>query len=119
MAAEILLVEDNTSVAVSLTRLLLSAGYTCTRVANAEQAIEYLTRTTPRLIVSDLKLPGMDGVALLKHVRADPHTRTLPFIIHSASCDLERTNFFRNAGATACCSKYKPDDLLRLIADIC
>src|SRR4051812_13838724 len=119
MPVEILLVEDNALVAVSLSRLLQSAGYACTRVANAEQAIEYLTRTMPRLIISDLALPGMNGVTLLKRVRADARTAALPFIIYSASCDMENTEVFRQAGATACCSKYKPEELLRLIAGAC
>ena len=113
-----MVVEDDDAVAASLARLLRSTGHACTRVADAEQAIEYLTRDLPRLIVSDLNLPGMDGVSFLKRVRADARTRAVPFIIYTASCDLDRVDDFLQAGATACCSKYKPDELLRLITEI-
>jgi two-component system, OmpR family, phosphate regulon response regulator PhoB len=118
VSGQILLVEDDDAVATSLSRLLRAAGHPCTRVADAEQAIQYLTRDLPRFIVSDLNMPGMDGMSFLKRVRADARTLAVPFVIYTASCDLDREDDFLQAGATACCSKYEPEELLRLIAEI-
>jgi CheY-like chemotaxis protein len=114
----ILLVEDDESVATSLSRLLRSAGYACTRVASAEQAIEYLTRDIPRIIISDLNLSDMDGESFLRRLRADARTRAVPFIMYTGSCEHDSLDTFREAGATAYCSKSKPEELLRLIAEI-
>ena len=116
VSGHILVVEDDEAVAVGLSRLLRSAGYACMRAANAQQAIEHLTRDIPRLIISDFNLPDMDGVSLVRRLRADARTRGVPFIMYTASCEPDFVDFFREAGATAWCSKSKPEELLRLIA---
>jgi CheY-like chemotaxis protein len=118
VSGQILFVEDDDSVAASVSRLLRSAGYECTRAASVEQAIEYLTRDIPRIIISDLNLPDMDGESFLRRVRADARTRDVPFIMYTGSCEHDSADLFREAGATAYCSKYKPEELLRLIAEI-
>ena len=118
MSGQILFVEDDDSVATSTSRLLRSAGYACTRMASVEQAMEYLTREIPWLIISDLHLPEMDGESFLRRVRADVRTRAVPFIMYTGSCEHDPADLFREAGATAYCSKYKPEELLRLIAEI-
>ena len=114
MSGQILLVEDDDSVARSLSRLLRSAGYACSRVDNAEQAFERLTGEMPRLIISDLNLPDMDGVSFVRRLRADARTRDVPFIMYTGS-EMDRVDSFLEAGATAYCSKFKPEELLRLV----
>ena len=118
MSGQILLVEDDDAVAKSLSRLLRADGYACSRVSNAEEAVEHLTREIPRLVISDLNLPDMDGVSFVRRLRADARTRDVPFIMYTGSCDAERMHSFVEAGATACCSKSKPEELLRLVAEV-
>ena len=118
MSGQILFVEDDDSVAAGIVRLLRSAGHACTRVANAEQAIDYLKRDIPRILICDLYLPDMDGVSFLRRLRADARTRDVPVIIYTGSHEHDSEDFFLEAGATAYCPKHKPEDLLRLIGEI-
>ena len=83
-----------------------------------EQAIEFLKRDIPRIMICDLNLPDMDGVSFLRRLRADARTRDVPVIIYTGSCEHDSVDFFLEAGATAYCPKYKPEELLRLIAEI-
>ena len=118
VSGQILFVEDDDSVAASIARLLRSAGHACTRAASAEQAIDYMKRDIPRILISDLYLPDMDGVSFLRRLRADARTRDVPVIIYTGSYEHDSVDFFLKAGATAYCPKDKPEDLLRLIAEI-
>jgi two-component system, cell cycle response regulator DivK len=68
----ILIVDDNT-VNLKLMRVLLTGeGYTVRTAADAEEALAVLREFVPRLIVMDIQLPGMDGLALTRKLKADP-----------------------------------------------
>jgi two-component system cell cycle response regulator DivK len=68
----ILIVDDN-SVNLKLMRVLLTGeGYTVRTAADAEEALTVLREFVPRLIVMDIQLPGMDGLALTRQLKADP-----------------------------------------------
>lgn len=68
----ILIVDDNT-VNLKLMRVLLTGeGYTVRTAADAEEALTVLREFVPRLIVMDIQLPGMDGLALTRQLKADP-----------------------------------------------
>jgi len=70
----ILIVDDN-AVNLKLMRVLLtSEGYTVRTAADAEEALVTLREFAPRLIVMDIQLPGMDGLALTRKLKADPAT---------------------------------------------
>jgi two-component system, cell cycle response regulator DivK len=73
MAGEpILIVDDNTQ-NLKLARVILVAeGYEVRTAADAEDALRLLSSYTPRLILMDLQLPGMDGLELTRQLKADP-----------------------------------------------
>ncbi len=64
-----LIVDDDDALAVSLGRLATKAGYTVTIAANGEAAVEMLARASFDAIVSDIQMPGLDGIQLLRRVR--------------------------------------------------
>jgi CheY-like chemotaxis protein len=75
MADRILIVDDNPQ-NLKLARVLLSSeGYEIRTAADAEEALEILETFTPRLILMDLQLPGMDGLELTRRLKADPARR--------------------------------------------
>jgi two-component system response regulator len=93
----ILLVEDNSS-DVLLTKRALKKGHFVGKLAVAEdgeEALEYLFGTRgytardiiklPTLILLDLKMPKVDGLEVLRHIRANGMTRTLPVVILTSS----------------------------------
>ena len=74
---KILVIEDH-AVELKLTDLVLStAGHDVRAVETAEQAFAAIQEDRPRLILLDLDLPGMDGLALVRQLKADPDTRDI------------------------------------------
>ena len=68
-----LVVDDDPAVREVLARVLQRAGHDVTGVASGEEALELFAPRQYDLLFTDLSMPGMDGAALLSHVRArDP-----------------------------------------------
>ena len=80
--AHILVVDDDEDILRLLTMRLHARGFRVTSVASAEQALAHLAVDPPRVVVSDIRLPGRDGLSLFEEVRS---TRpTLPVILLTA-----------------------------------
>ena len=78
MAGEQILIVDDTPVNLKLTRILLvNEGYKVMTAATAEEALELLKSYRPKLVLTDVQLPGMDGLELAKRVKEDPNTRDM------------------------------------------
>jgi two-component system, cell cycle response regulator DivK len=79
----IMIIEDNVD-----NRLLLNAilgdSFTITEHANGPDGLAALPTELPELLLLDISLPGMDGVEVLRHIRADPDFRQLPVIAFTA-----------------------------------
>ena len=85
MAAEkILVVEDNETNMKLLLFILKSRGYDVSSATNADEALATLRTALPRLILMDLQLPGIDGLALTRQLKADPRTEQIPVIAVTA-----------------------------------
>jgi len=73
MAAEPILVVDDTPVNLKLTRILLvNEGYKVLTAGTAEEALELLRSFHPQLVLTDVQLPGMDGLELARRIKQDP-----------------------------------------------
>ena len=80
----ILIVDDNAQ-NLKLARVVLAnAGFDVHTASNAEDALQLLRTFTPRLILMDIQLPGMDGLELTRRLKADPATRTVCVIALTA-----------------------------------
>lgn len=84
----ILVVEDDPDIAEMLRLLVPLAGYAVVLAGTGAAALAHLQQHTPDLIVSDLYLPEGDGWSIYQHLRAQPHTRTLPFLLLTAAYDV-------------------------------
>jgi CheY-like chemotaxis protein len=80
----ILIVDDNAQ-NLKLARVVLAnEGFDVQTASNAEDALQLLRTITPRLILMDIQLPGMDGLELTRQLKADPATRAIRVIALTA-----------------------------------
>jgi CheY-like chemotaxis protein len=84
MNPKVLLVEDNHLNAELVTDLLEVDGFVVHRARSGEEAVGLARELLPNLILLDIGLPGMDGLAVTKTLRAEPETRGLMIIALTA-----------------------------------
>ncbi len=87
MTASILVVEDDRFLQQNLLKLLRAEGYEAEGVVSGEDALERLEQLSPDLVVLDLGLPGMDGLATCRRLRARWHMPILMLTARSESME--------------------------------
>ncbi len=83
----ILVVEDEKEIRELVALHLAKEGYRVATAASGEQAWTLLTQSTPDLVVLDILLPGIDGLALCRQLKADPRTQQAAVILLTAKGD--------------------------------
>lgn len=85
MAGEPILIVDDHPQNLKLARLILAGeGYEVRTAGDAEEALNVLAAFTPRLILMDLQLPGMDGLQLTRQLKSDPATNGIQIVALTA-----------------------------------
>lgn len=80
----VLVVEDNQDLNLAICEILSSHNYKVKSAINGKEALDIMDEGRPDVILCDIMMPQMDGYTLLKHTRANPHLRSLPFIFLTA-----------------------------------
>ena len=115
MAAHILVVDDHDLLRDGFRFLLESEGYQVTTAAGGQQALDLIARERPDAVLTDLKMPGMDGWELRRRLLVE--CPTLPVIAMTSDPDLIRDARIRLMNG----SLLKPfhiDDLLHLLPTV-
>jgi len=110
----VLLVEDNERNLKLLRDLLEVKGYLVVAAMSAEEGLPLAQADPPNLIVMDIGLPGMDGIAALQVLRADARTRSIPVIAVTASVMQPERETIMKAGFDGYMSK--PIDVMGFLA---
>jgi CheY-like chemotaxis protein len=85
MAGEPILIVDDNAMNLKVARVLLqAAGYVVRTAATAAEALTAMQTFRPRLILMDLQMPGMDGYALTRRLKADLATRNIVILAVTA-----------------------------------
>lgn len=85
MPGEAILIVDDNAANLKLARVLLQAeGYAVRTAMDAEDGLRQLATYKPRAILMDIQLPGMDGLELTRHLKADPATKDIVIIALTA-----------------------------------
>jgi CheY-like chemotaxis protein len=115
----VLLVEDTEDNRFMMRRLLEMTGYRVVEAMNGEEAVKLAKAESPQLILMDLSLPVIDGLAATRLIRKLPKFESIPIIAVSA----HDTSDFQSEAIQAGCNSYvtKPIDfneLEELIAEL-
>jgi DNA-binding response OmpR family regulator len=82
--AKVIIAEDDPLVARIVSHRLGKGGHLITHVTDGAAALAAIAGTRPDLLILDIKMPEMDGLEVLRRLRADAATRTLPVILLTA-----------------------------------
>jgi PAS domain S-box-containing protein len=97
--ARVLVADDNSDMREYLSRLLSGAGYQVKTVSDGQQALATIRTDLPDLVVSDVMMPRLDGLALVAALREDPRTAAVPVLLLSARAGQEASIEGLAAGA--------------------
>ena len=81
----VLIVDDKPDNLYMLRALLQGHGYVVEEAKHGAEALVKARQLPPAVVISDLLMPGMDGYTLLKHWKAEPQLRCIPFIVYTAT----------------------------------
>jgi twitching motility two-component system response regulator PilH len=117
---KVLVVEDSRFMRTTMKRVLVEAGFGVVDVNDGEEGLQLARHSKPDLIILDMLLPKMGGELLLRFLKQDPTTASIPVIVVSV---LPQSNAdkLKNEGAVAYIEKSKldlttsGDNLLRLV----
>lgn len=99
LAIDILIAEDEPSILESLDFILRRAGWSITSVTDGDAALEAVRRLHPRVVVLDVMLPKRSGFDVLKQIRANAETRTMPVLILTAKGQQQDRRIAEELGA--------------------
>lgn len=115
--ADILVIDDEAPVGLSLAAFLEDEGFTVRTAESAEEALEMAASRPPRLAVVDLRLPGMDGALLIREI-ANRHPG-VKFLIHTGSTKFTLSEELKSLGLDESHVFFKPVlDLTRMVLKI-
>ena len=117
MAKTIFLVDDSATILLSVSSILGKAGYAVEKAANAEEALrKFAAGVKVDLLITDLNMPGMNGIELIKKVRSLAAYRFLPILFLTTESQQSRKAEAKAAGASGWIVKpATADDLLNTI----
>lgn len=115
----ILVVDDQMVMQRVLGHTLRHAGYTVEIAAGGAEALELLDEERFDLAIIDVSMPGMDGITLVRHIRARPDTQAIPIIVLTASSQDDDRIAARQAGANTFLTKpTSSTDLLDEVSEL-
>jgi len=114
MSARILVIDDEVRFRELYASTLRAAGFEVETAESAEAALAVFSHEAPALVVSDVRMPGMDGIAFLREARS--RFASLPFLLITAYADVREAVLALKLGAVD--YLQKPVDLDELVAAV-
>ena len=115
----LLVVDDEPRLLRALAADLRGEGYEVTTAQSGAEALSLIARQVPDLMISDIRMPGMDGYALARQLRRNQSTSLVPIIFLTAKdATGDRIEGFRSGVDVYLTKPFEPDELLAVIAAI-
>jgi two-component system chemotaxis response regulator CheY len=118
MGKKILIADDSASMRKMIAFTLSEAGHTIIESVDGQDALAKLTADV-NAVITDLNMPNMNGIDLIKNIRAGKVNRFVPIIMLTTESEAIKKVQGRNAGATAWIVKpFTPPNLLETITKV-
>ena len=115
----ILAVDDSPSMRQMVSTTLASAGYEVEQAEDGVQALQLASRQRFDLVITDVNMPNMDGITLVRELRGRPNYKFVPLLVLTTEATAERKTQGKEAGATGWLVKpFNPERLLATIAKV-
>ena len=116
MSKTIMTVDDSNSIRQMVGFTLKRAGFEVLEAVDGRDAISQLDTTTIDMMITDLNMPNMDGIELIRELRTKPQYKFIPIVMLTTESQDEKKQEGKAAGATGWIVKpFKPDQLLAVI----
>ena len=119
MAKKVLIVDDSSSVRTVARMALREKGYDVVEAANGQEALTMLDGERCHLVISDVNMPVMDGITLLKEIKKHPNYKFTPVIMLTTEAGEDKKQEGRAAGAKAWITKpFQPQILVDAVSKL-
>jgi two-component system chemotaxis response regulator CheY len=119
MAKTLLIVDDSASIRQVVSMTLKGAGYDVIEACDGADALGKLNGRKVNLIISDLNMPNMDGLAFLEEVKKNPAYKFTPFVMLTTETEQAKRERAKAAGAKAWVVKpFQPQQMLEAVAKL-
>lgn len=115
MTAKILTVDDSASIRLTTRVTLTNAGYAVTEAVDGQDGLNKLQDGQYDLVITDLNMPNMDGLTMIRELRKLPTQMGVPVIFLTTESDGELRAQAKAAGATGWLTKpFDPENLVKI-----
>src|SRR5208282_3968368 len=119
MAVTILAVDDSASMRQMVSFTLKHAGYEVIEAADGVDALEYARNNSVNLVLTDVNMPRMDGISLVRELRQLSAYKFTPMLVLTTEAEPDKKMQGKQAGATGWLVKpFNPEKLLATIAKV-
>lgn len=119
MSITVMTVDDSRTMRDMVSYTLKEAGYQVLEAEDGQQALDVLGREKANVVITDLNMPNMDGLSLIKALRAQPAYSNTPILMLTTEADDTKKAAGREAGATGWIVKpFNPEKLLAVVKKV-
>jgi DNA-binding NarL/FixJ family response regulator len=119
MSKRLLVVDDDPSLLLAVSETLLAEGYQVITARRGAEALVRVAEALPDLILSDIRMPGMDGYTLVRNLRSNARTNLIPIIFLTAKDEIaDRITGFRTGVDAYITKPFEPEELTAVVASI-
>lgn len=119
MSKTIMTVDDSASVRQMVAFTLKDAGYAVLEAVDGKDALGRLAGAGVDMVITDLNMPNMDGISLIRALREKPEFKFIPIVMLTTESQAEKKMEGKSAGATGWIVKpFKPEQLIAVVKKV-